>query len=250
MPSGELKSSSAPVANATVFPRCGLLHVPLREPENQPSIFARSITQRTTGHHGAQKYLQTPITADVVERAPNNMTIPRFAGVDAPVRLARLWTTSFGLPWCPTSKAPIPSHSDRSSHTLGGEFSVAMDKRSEPGGSRAFNDPVGNNSIRFRGLNNDGRYSAGKSGGHKTIRRATPSSSMSAAAAISWSVVAIRTEPPISSWHRPPSTDPESRSRRAKAHLRAGEERIASVELVADRLPKRSGAILQHVHKG
>ena len=39
---------------------------------------------------------------------------------------------------------------------------------------------------------------------------------MSAAAAISWSVVAMRTEQPLSSWHRPPKTDPESRSRRAR----------------------------------
>src|ERR1700677_1496596 len=61
----------------------------------------------------------------------------------------------------------------------------------------------------------EGRYSAGKSGGHKTMRRATPSSSMSAAAATSWSVVAIRTELPLSSWHRPPSTEPASKSRRA-----------------------------------
>lgn len=60
----------------------------------------------------------------------------------------------------------------------------------------------------------EGRYSAGKSGGHKTIRRATPSSSISAAAAMSWSVIAMTTELPLSSWQRPPSIDPESRSRR------------------------------------
>jgi hypothetical protein len=62
----------------------------------------------------------------------------------------------------------------------------------------------------------EGRYSSGKSGGHKTIRRATPSSSISAAAAISWSVVAMTTELPLSSWQRPPSTDPETRSRRKR----------------------------------
>src|ERR1700683_3399879 len=62
----------------------------------------------------------------------------------------------------------------------------------------------------------EARDSAGKLGGHKTMRRATPSSSMSAAAAMSWSVVAMRTERPLSSWHRPPSTEPASKSRRAR----------------------------------
>ena len=47
------------------------------------------------------------------------------------------------------------------------------------------------------------------------MRRATPSSSMSAAAARSWSEVAMRTERPLSSWHRPPSTEHASKSRRA-----------------------------------
>src|ERR1700677_161347 len=62
----------------------------------------------------------------------------------------------------------------------------------------------------------EGRYSSSTSGGHKTMRRATPSSSISAAAAISWSVVAMRTEAPLSSWDRPPSTEPASKSRRRR----------------------------------
>ena len=48
------------------------------------------------------------------------------------------------------------------------------------------------------------------------MRRATPSSSIRAAAAISWSVVAMRTEPPLSSWDRPPSKEPVSKSRRRR----------------------------------
>src|ERR1700679_2358533 len=60
----------------------------------------------------------------------------------------------------------------------------------------------------------EGRYSAGRPGGHNTMRRASPARSMSAAAATIWSVVEIRTELPLSSWHRPPSTEPASKSRR------------------------------------
>src|SRR5580698_7618262 len=62
----------------------------------------------------------------------------------------------------------------------------------------------------------EGRYSSSTSGGHKTTRRATPSSSISAAAAISWSVVAMRTEQPLSSWDRPPRKEPANKSRRRR----------------------------------
>src|ERR1700722_6986837 len=65
-------------------------------------------------------------------------------------------------------------------------------------------------------LATEARYSKGKSGGHKVIRRATPSSSRIAAAAASWSVVAIRTDCPDSSSLRPPSAEPTYKSRSAK----------------------------------
>src|ERR1700691_5405090 len=62
----------------------------------------------------------------------------------------------------------------------------------------------------------EGRYSSANPGEHRTTRRATPSSSISAAAAVSCSVVVIRTELPLSSWHRPPSKEPASKWRRAR----------------------------------
>src|SRR5580700_8016568 len=54
----------------------------------------------------------------------------------------------------------------------------------------------------------------GKSGGQRTRRRATPSSSMSANAAASWSLVEMSTDRPRSSSARPPRTEPRASSAR------------------------------------
>src|SRR5580692_6998758 len=81
----------------------------------------------------------------------------------------------------------------------------------------------------------EGRYSSSTSGGHKTMRRATPSSSIRAAAAISWSVVAMRTEAPLSSSDRPPSKEPASKSRRGRlvSALQTKGSRVSTVVLTA-----------------
>ena len=97
------------------------------------------------------------------------------------------------------------------------DLSIGMNERCR---SREFRSAVVNRSemIAFTAadLTIAGRYSSGRSGGQRTIRRATPSSSISAAAAVSWSVVAIRTDPSRSSALRPLSADPASKSRQVK----------------------------------
>src|SRR5215467_8042096 len=57
-----------------------------------------------------------------------------------------------------------------------------------------------------------GRYSGARPGGQTTSRRATPSSSISANAAVSWSWVTTNTERPRNSSSRPPRLDPQLRS--------------------------------------
>src|SRR6185312_7649418 len=71
------------------------------------------------------------------------------------------------------------------------------------------------------------RCSGLTSGGKIVSRRATPSSSISASAPVSWLAVATRTERPLSSASRPPSAVPATRSARRTRAARSNKNASA-----------------------
>src|SRR5271169_48792 len=131
----------------------------------------------------------------------------------APARLAKVCTTSFGCPvvpevrrihsvWCSTLRSSL----------AGAILGLHVMKHATLGTS----GPSVGRSDRMASTAAEsmtrGRCSNGKSEGQRTRRRATPSSSMSASAAVSWSLVETSTDRPRSSPARPPRHDPRARS--------------------------------------
>ena len=66
----------------------------------------------------------------------------------------------------------------------GNDLAIAMNERRDTGNFEFMLDPVRNDYIRFCGTGNEGKMLPRKSG-YRTIRRATPSSSISAETAVS-----------------------------------------------------------------
>src|SRR6266849_210914 len=128
--------------------------------------------------------------------------------VIAPARLAKLWTTSFGTPVVPdVSRIHSVCSLARRSGAPGAMFAVQVtNPMPSAAGSATPGSPTTASTDAVAMI--DGRCSGGRSGGHSTIRRATPSSSMSASAAGSWSFIVRSTERPRSSSSLPPRAEP------------------------------------------
>src|SRR5216683_4601974 len=129
--------------------------------------------------------------------------------VIAPARLAKLWTTSFGTPVVPdVSRIHSVCSPARRSGAPGARVETQVTKHSTPSaaGSVARASPTTASTDAVAMI--DGRCSGGRSGGHSTSRRATPSSSISASAAGSWSFIVRSTERPRSSSSLPPRAEP------------------------------------------
>ena len=63
---------------------------PARARKSAVDSCALDSTKRCPGEHGAKKYLETAITANVVERAPDNRALPKTAErLIAPARLLK-----------------------------------------------------------------------------------------------------------------------------------------------------------------
>src|SRR6185437_3970217 len=131
----------------------------------------------------------------------------------APARLSKVWTTSFGAPVVPdVSKIhsvlwrELPLITRGTMVRLQG---LKMSGRFPPKLCIALSETITSTaavSITY------GRCSSEMSGGHTTIRRARPSSSINADAAINWLLVATSTHRPLSSTPRSKSAEPNTKS--------------------------------------
>ena len=198
--------------------------------------------ERAAAEHGAQVNLQAAVAADVVERAPDSSAVGGARSAHRAVRPASACTTIFGTPVVPEV---ISTHSvcearqracahrhdrRRATHAYG----QARARRRR--GRRRRRSPRRSTSAMTIAAP---RCSAAASGGHRiTMRRARPSSSISASALVSWLAVASNTERPASSAKRPPKLDPRSRS--VKRMDAARSQRIAA--LSRSRLPRAATA--------
>src|SRR5437660_9440020 len=131
----------------------------------------------------------------------------------APARLASVCTTIFGRPVVPDVRR-IHSVGCRGvrSHPPGVIFGLQVTSASTPGAAAPGAAASVTCASTAAVATTYGRCSAGGSGGQRTRRDATPSSSISARAAVSWSLVATRTERSRSSCSRPSRAEPSTRS--------------------------------------
>ena len=160
---------------------------------------------RAAADDGAQENLQAAIAADVVEGGPDRRRAARRA-------VARRWRRSIppaygrrssARPRCPRSASAIRSRvrSARSFRRQPAGPPPARARCRDPPSAPAGRSPP----HRFRHPRSGCRDASGlRSGGHSSMRRATPSISIMASAEINWPDTASSTERPESSAPRPP----------------------------------------------
>src|SRR5215469_7476628 len=129
----------------------------------------------------------------------------------AAVKLESVWIAIFGTPVVPEVRS---IHSERSlscrSRFIAASLRVQV---TQPPAGRLISVVASETTASISAVAAiAGRYSGERPGGQTTSRRAMPSSSISANAAVSWSWVRTNTERPRNSSSRPPRLDPQLRS--------------------------------------
>ena len=169
--------------------------------------------QRRAADDRAQKYLQAAVAADVVERAPHDGAVETLSGADRRDQAGQAVHRHLRHAGrAGREQHPFGRHLRQRMLRQPGQWPARKRRAPEdrmPRGPACPRRSRRRRPRRRRSKRRDDRlrYRAAKS----SSRRATPSSSISASAVVSWLDVATTTERPASSASRPPRLVPRAR---------------------------------------